>query len=91
MLIRQLPPTEFVIVGFDATVSFRPSFGATVPRTDFVSVEEGYYEGAEWKVLRQLSGDEIYFGIQIPSAGTIVKVKVMKYGLAVVRRIKVLM
>jgi hypothetical protein len=79
VLIGQLAPTEFVIAGFDATVSFRPRFGSAAPRADFVSVEEGFYEGAEWKSLRQLSGDEIYFGIRIPSDGTIVRVKLMKY------------
>jgi hypothetical protein len=79
VLIGQLAPTEFVIAGFDATVSFRPRFGSAAPRADFVSVEEGHYEGAEWKPLRQLSGDEIYFGIRIPGEGTVVRVRLMKY------------
>ena len=79
VLVGQLAPTEFVIAGFDAAVSFRARFGSAQPRADFVSVEEGFYEGSEWKSLRQLSGDEIYFGIRIPAAGTIVKVKLMKY------------
>jgi hypothetical protein len=79
VLIGQTGPEEFVVAGFDSTVSFRPRYGSAAPRADFVSAEEGYYEGGEWKALRQLSGDEIYFGLRIPGGGAVVKVKLMKY------------
>lgn len=79
VLIGQTGPSEFVVAGFDATISFRPRYGSAAPRADFVSAEEGYYDGAEWKLLRQLSGDEIFFGLRIPAQGTVVKVKLMKY------------
>ena len=79
VLIGQLGPEEFVVAGFDTTVSFRPRYGSAAPRADFVSAEEGYYEGGVWKALRQLSGDEIFFGLRIPGRGAIVKVKLMKY------------
>lgn len=79
VLIGQLAPQEFVIAGFDTTVSFRPRYGSSAPRADFVSAEEGYYEGGAWKPLRQLSGDEIFFGLRIPASGTVVRVKLMSY------------
>jgi hypothetical protein len=79
VLIGQIGPEEFVIAGFDTTVSFRPRYGSASPRADFVSAEEGSYEGGEWKARRQLSGDEIFFGLRIPKNGAVVKVKLMKY------------
>jgi hypothetical protein len=78
-LIGQIGPEEFVVAGFDTTVSFRPKFGSAAPRADFVSVEEGAYEDGAWKPRRQLSGDEIFFGLRLPAAGTVVKLKLMKY------------
>jgi hypothetical protein len=78
-LIGQIGPDEFVVAGFDTTVSFRPRFGSTAPRADFVSVEEGACEDGVWKPRRQLSGDEIFFGVRLPAAGTVVKLKLMKY------------
>ena len=78
-LIGQIGPAEFVVAGFDTTVNFRPKFGAAAPRADFVSVEEGAYENGVWKMRRELSGDEIFFGVRLPAAGTVVKLKLMKY------------
>jgi hypothetical protein len=79
VLIGQIAPEEFVIAGFDSTISFRPRYGSAAPRADFVSAEEGVYEGGVWKPIRQLSGDEIFFGLRIPPSGAVVKVKLMKY------------
>jgi hypothetical protein len=79
VLIGQTGPEEFVVAGFDSTVSFRPRYGSAAPRADFIGAEEGYYEGATWKRLRELSGDEIFFGLRIPPRGAVVKVKLMKY------------
>jgi hypothetical protein len=79
VLIGQTGPTEFVVAGFDATINFRPRYGSPAPRADFVSAEEGYYQNGEWKARRQLSGDELFFGLRIPAEGTVVKVKLMKY------------
>ena len=78
-LVGQTGPQEFVVAGFDATVNFRPRFGSAAPRADFVSAEEGAYEAGVWKPRRQLSGDEIFFGLRLPAEGTVVKVKLMKY------------
>jgi hypothetical protein len=78
-LIGQIGPDEFVVAGFDTAVSFRPKFGSAAPRADFVSVEEGVFENGVWKPRRQLSGDEIFFGVRLPAAGTVVKLRLMKY------------
>ena len=79
VLIGQIGPEEFVVAGFDATVNFRPRFGSALPRADFVDVEEGAYEDGVWTPRRQLSGDQIFFGLRLPSDGSVVKVKLMKY------------
>lgn len=79
VLIGQTGPEEFVIAGFDTTVSFRPRFGSAAPRADYVSAQEGAYENGVWKPRRELSGDEIFFGLRIPPDGAVVKVKLMKY------------
>ncbi len=79
VLIGQTGPEEFVIAGFDTTVNFRPRYGSQKPRADFVSAEEGVYDNGAWKPRRQLSGDEIFFGLRIPPGGAVVKVKLMKY------------
>ena len=79
VLIGQLAPREFVIAGFDATINFRPRYGSPAPHADFVSAEEGAYEDGQWKPRRQLSGDEIFFGLRIPAEGAVVKVKLMSY------------
>lgn len=79
VLIGQTGPDEFVVAGIDATVSFRPRYGSEATHADFVSAEQGYYQGGVWKPRRQLSGDEIYFGLRMPGSGAVVKVKLMKY------------
>lgn len=79
VLIGQIGFDEFVVAGFDTTVNFRPHYGSAKPRADFVSAEEGAYENGVWKPRRQLSGDEIFFGLRIPREGAVVKVKLMKY------------
>ncbi|HEY3440666.1 MAG TPA: DUF5597 domain-containing protein [Paludibaculum sp.] len=79
VLIGQTGPEEFVVAGFDATISFRPRYGSGTPRADFVSAEQGSFEGGKWKPRRQLSGDEIFFGLRIPAGGAVIKVKLMKY------------
>ena len=78
-LIGQIGPEEFVAAGFDTTLNFRPRFGSAAPRADFISVEEGAYEDGVWKARRQLSGDEIFFGVRLPAEGAVVKLKLMKY------------
>ena len=68
-----------MIAGFDTTVNFRPKFGAAAPRADFVSAEEGAFENGVWKPRRQLSGDQLFFGLRLSPGGTVVRVKLMKY------------
>ena len=79
VLIGQTGPDAFVVAGFDSAVSFRPRYGSSKTHADFVSAEEGYYEGGAWKPLRQLSGDEIFFGLRLPAQGAVVKVRLMQY------------
>ncbi len=78
-LIGQLGPNEFLILGFDALVQFRPPQGAKETTAQFLRVEEGSYENGVWKMSRQLNGDEAFFGLLLPSTGTTLRVTLMKY------------
>ena len=57
VLIGQTGPDEFVVLGFDAAVDFRPSFGPAQTSVKIVQAEEGSYEGQTWKATRTLEPD----------------------------------
>lgn len=79
-LIAQTAPDEFLILGFDTLVQFRPSTADPSKTTaQFLRVEEGVYEKGVWTPKRQLNGDEAFFGLLLPSTGTILKAKLTTY------------
>lgn len=79
-LIAQLGADEFLILGFDTLVQFRPPAGDVAKTTaQFLRVEEGTYENGAWTPRRQLNGDEAFFGLLLPAAGTTLRVKLTKY------------
>lgn len=68
---------EFIIMGFDARVTFRPRYSDK--KTQYLRVEQGTFENGEWKVRRLLNGDQTFFALILPPDGTILKVKVATY------------
>lgn len=78
-LIAELAPDEFVLVGFDAHVQFRPVRGSKEQSAQFVKVEEGTYAGDEWKAERLLNGDETFVSARLPAQGAILRVKLAAY------------
>ncbi len=78
-LVAQLAPDEFLLAGFDTRVQFRPVAANPRQRAQFVTVEEGTFEGGQWKAARQLNGDETFFGVSLPHEGRILSVKLMAY------------
>ena len=78
-MIAEIAADEFVLIGFDARVRFEPARGSKAKSAQFVWVEEGKFEGSEWKPSRRLNGDETFFGVSLPSQGGILRVKLMAY------------
>jgi len=78
-LVAELSPDEFLICGFDALVKFLPRRSSELRRAQFVWAEEGEFENGVWKRTRILNGDEVFFGINLPSTGKWVKVKLIAY------------
>jgi len=76
VLIGELGPDEFLILGFDAQLRFLsrdPEKKAAI----YVRVEEGQFDSGVWKMQRLRNGDEIDFGLRLPTQGAVLKVKLM--------------
>jgi hypothetical protein len=78
-LVGQLGPDEFLIMGFDADLQFRPAWGSRYTGAQFVEVEEGVYENGVWKRTEIRNGDFSDRGIVLSSRGAIVRAKAIRY------------
>ena len=74
VLVGELGPDEFVLMGFDTKFQFRPRLGSGYSSAEFISVEEGTFENGEWKKIRNWNGDEVYHSTLTPE-GVILKIK----------------
>jgi hypothetical protein len=78
-LVAQIEPDEFIVMGFDARVDFRPSRSSKFQSAQFLRVEEGTFVNGEWKATRLLNGDEAFFGVFLPAAGAMIRAKLTSY------------
>lgn len=69
VLVGEHAPGQFLIMGFDARVSFRALSG-DADEVQFISVEEGHFENQEWVMDRRINGDQAFFGLRLPASGT---------------------
>jgi hypothetical protein len=60
--ILQLGADEFLLAGQDVRIRFAPSAGENV---QFLSVEEGTFEGGEWRMRRRWNGDQTDYGLNL--------------------------
>jgi hypothetical protein len=74
VLVGELAPDEFMLIGFDTKFQFRPKLGSGFSTAEFISVEEGTYENEVWKKIRNWNGDEVYHSTLTPE-GVILKIK----------------
>ncbi len=79
VLVAELAPDEFVAIGFDARVDFRPARGRSETNAQFLRAEEGTFVDGVWKTTHVLNGDETFFGIRLPAEGAMLRVKLMAY------------
>lgn len=78
-LVGELAPDEFVVMGFDAHVQFRPVRGRKQSSAQFLRAEEGTFVDGQWKTERLLNGDETFFSVRLPAQGTILRLKLTAY------------
>jgi hypothetical protein len=80
VLVGQLGPDEFLIMGFDAAIDFKPPMGSESTAAQFLLVEVGLYdENGVWKPMELLNGDLTTSGLSFPPEGAMMRVKLMRY------------
>lgn len=78
-LVAPIGPDQFVVVGFDASVSFVLAHPAEHEHPQYLRVEEGSYDGDTWKAARWLNGDETDRGLHFGDDGDILHVAMGSY------------
>ena len=82
VLIAELSPDQFLLMGFDSAVSFRPVQGSDYTAAQLLKVEEGYYDNGVWKTTREGStsqGDYSPATINLSAQGAMIRVTLMRY------------
>lgn len=78
-LVAQLGPDEFLVTGFDASISFHLPGKLPWMRSQIVSAEQGIYENGVWKPLRLWNGDETDRGLCFHQKPEVVRVRVGRF------------
>ncbi len=82
VLIAELGPDEFLVMGFESSVEWRPVQGSDFTAAQLLQAEEGFYENGAWKrtVLGRTSqGDYAGPTVSLPAQGALMRVKLMRY------------
>ena len=82
VLVAELSPDQFLLMGFDSAVAFRPVQGSDYTAAQLLKVEEGYYDNGVWKTTREGStsqGDYSPPTINLPAQGARIRVTLMRY------------
>jgi Domain of unknown function (DUF5597)/Beta-galactosidase len=74
-LLAQLQPDEFLVIGFDSTIAFRPPADSGHKEARFAQVEEGRYENGAWTPVRSLPAVSPARDLTLPKDGAILRVK----------------
>jgi hypothetical protein len=79
VLVGQLGADEFLVTGFDASVSFHTPGELAGQRSQILRAEQGRYENGEWKAIRILNGDQTDRGLIFRGKPAVVKIKMGKF------------
>jgi hypothetical protein len=82
VMVAELGPDEFLVMGFDSSVEWRPVQGSDYTAAQFLAVEEGGYENGVWKTADTgptSQGDYTGPTVRLPARGAMMRVKLMKY------------
>jgi hypothetical protein len=77
-LLAQVQPDEFLILGFDSTMDFRPPVTSGHEEARFVWIEEGLYKDSVWTPAKSQPGVSGKFparGLALPKEGAMLRVK----------------
>jgi hypothetical protein len=78
VLLAQVQPDEFLILGFDSTLDFRPPVISGHKEGRFVQIEEGLYQDGVWtpaKSQPEVSARSPARGLTLPKEGALLRVK----------------
>jgi hypothetical protein len=81
-MVAELGADEFLVLGFDSSVEWRPVQGSDHTAAQFLEVEEGLYENGVWKRTDTGStsqGDYTGPTVRLPARGAMMRVKLMQY------------
>jgi hypothetical protein len=81
-LVGELGPDEFLVMGFDSAVDFRPAVGSEYTSAQFLEAEQGVFENGAWKkTARAITYQGSYDPprVSLPAQGAIYRVKLMRY------------
>ncbi len=76
-LIAELGPDEFLVTGMHARVTLHPVQPGRALIYD--RVEEGRYDGAEWRFQRNWNGDQTDYGLNFSDAVQLLRVRLATY------------
>jgi beta-galactosidase GanA len=79
VLIAELGPDEFLVMGFHARVGFNLTDETIGLKVQFARVEEGSYQEGMWKFLRVWNGDQTDWGLNFTSAAQVLRVRLATY------------
>ena len=77
--VAQLGPNEFLVTGFDSSVSFHLPGKLPGMRSQILSAELGAYEGGEWKRIKLLNGDEVDRGLTFHQQPEVVRIRLTTF------------
>jgi hypothetical protein len=73
--LAQVQPDEFLILGFDSTIDFRPPSTSGHKEGRFVQVEEGLYKDGVWTPTKSQPAASPARGLTLPKEGAMFRVK----------------
>jgi hypothetical protein len=75
VLLAQLQPDEFLILGFDTRVVFRPPASSGHERGRLLQIEQGRYQRGVWTASGKPLATAAAPGVDLPPEGAMVRVR----------------
>jgi hypothetical protein len=82
VMIAELAPDEFLVMGFESSVEWRPVQGSDFTAAQFIQVEEGVFENGIWKRTvpgNTAQGDYAGPTVRLSAQGALMRVKLISY------------
>ena len=78
-MIAQTAPDEFLIMGFNSAIDFKPALGSGQENAKFTLVEDGSFEDGVWKASATRDPGSAASDLKLSAEGAMVKVKLARY------------